>query len=128
MDSETLTSLLRGGHISMPDRVNRGLWPHPPMKLSDLLNHLATILRRKRWFPREWHPHLAGQPVYEGGVIERKAPAIYFYRAARAWPSNPFVTAEVTEKIFSDAEQVAAFYLKWDLHLPGNLDGWKVIG
>jgi hypothetical protein len=57
-DSETLTFLLRGGHLSVPDRIERGLWPHPPMKLSDVANHLAGILQEEEWFPRKWHPHV----------------------------------------------------------------------
>ncbi len=127
MDAETLTLLLRGEHISMPDRIDRGLWPHPPIKFSDVSDQLARVLQRERWFPREWHPHLQDQPVYEGGIIERKGQNKYVYRTARAWPSNPFVTAETTEKAFGNAQDAAAHYLKWDLHLPGDLDGWKVI-
>jgi len=117
---------LRGGHISIPDRIERGLWPHPPMKLPDVVTHLAGILMDEHWFPCEWHPHLQGQPVYAGGVIESKGPEKYIYRSARAWPTNPFVTAEVTEEGFANAEEAAAHYIRWDLHLPGNLGGWKV--
>jgi hypothetical protein len=28
---------------------------------------------------------------------------------------------------FSSAEDAARCYLQWDLHLPGDVDGWKVI-
>jgi hypothetical protein len=49
------------------------------------------------------------------------------YRAARAHPIKPHLLAESTERVFSSAEDVARYYLKWDLHLPGDLDGWKVI-
>jgi hypothetical protein len=35
--------------------------------------------------------------------------------------------AEETHKEFDSAESVAKHYLKWDLNLPGDLDGWKVI-
>lgn len=127
MDAETLTFLLRGWHVSMPDRIERGLWPHPSIQFSEVKNHLVNILQHERWFPREWHPHIQGQAVYEGGVIEQKHAAKYVYRAARAWASNPFVTAEVTEKTFSSPLEAAAYYLKWDLHLPGDLDGWKAV-
>lgn len=127
MDPEILTVLVRGGHINMPDRIEQGFWPHPPIKLSLVEHHLAGILRTERWFPHEWHPHKEGQAVHEGGVIERKDPSKYIYRAARAWPTNPFAIAEVTEKAFSNPEEAAAYYLKWDLHLPGDLDGWKVV-
>jgi hypothetical protein len=29
--------------------------------------------------------------------------------------------------VFSSAEEAARFDLKWDLNLPGDLDGWKVV-
>jgi len=127
MDSETLNCLLRGDHISVPDRIERRLWPHPPLCLSNVLEVLADIREQERWFPREWYPHMQGQGVYEGRVIERKTPHKYIYRAARALASNPFALAEVTEKVFANSGDAARHYLKWDLHLPGELDGWKVI-
>ena len=111
----------------MPDRLERGIWPHPPLLFSNLVRHIATILASDRWFPREWHPHTEGQAVYEGGVIEQKNPRKYIYRIARALPSNPFVVADVVEANFSTAEDAARYYLNWDLRLPGDLDGWKVV-
>ena len=111
----------------MPDRIERGLWPYPPLRFSEVVSHLATILQAERWFPREWHPYVDGKPVYEGGIIERKDNAKYIYRVARAWPANPFAIAEATERAFSNSADAAAYYLKWELSLPGDLDGWKVI-
>ena len=64
--------LLRGEHINMPDRVERGLWPHPPLGFSEVLAHLAKLLNQHRWFPCEWQPHREGDPVHEGGTIERQ--------------------------------------------------------
>jgi len=77
MDSETLTFLLRGGHLSMPERIERGLWPHPALKFSDVVRHLAQVLESETWFPREWKPAIPGESIWEGGVIERKAQWIY---------------------------------------------------
>ncbi len=127
MDEETLTTLLRGGHINMPERIERGLWPHPPLRFSEILSHLTRLLRQHRWFPREWQPHCEGEPVNEGGTIERQGLDRYVYRAARAHPIQPYILAESTERVFSSAEGAARYFLKWDLHLPGDLDGWKVI-
>jgi hypothetical protein len=126
MDSETLTLLLRGQHINMPDRLARGLWPHPPLRFCDLEQHLAEILRRGTSFPRLWHAHEEGQVVVEGGVIEKDSDG-YIYRSQRATPLNPFALAETNERRFASAEEAAAHYLQWDLRLPGELDGWKVI-
>jgi hypothetical protein len=113
--------------MSMPERIDRGLWPHPPLRFSEVVQHLTSILKRERWFPREWYPHTRGEVVHEGGVIERKDPGKYVYRTARAQATNPYALAEVIEKVFRTPEDAARHYLVWDLHLPGNLDGWKVI-
>src|SRR5437764_1641043 len=117
MDSETLTFLLRGEHLDMPDRIERGLSPHPPLKFSDIVRHLATVLESEQWFPREWKPAVSGESVWEGGVIERQSQSKYIYRAQRHRPLNPNVLAEQTEKIFASSEDAARFYLKWDLNL-----------
>jgi hypothetical protein len=127
MDAETLTSLLRGGHFNMPERIERGIWPHPPINLSEVTHHLARVLESEKWFPREWKPAAPGEAVWEGGVIERQSTSRYIYRSQRHQPINPNVLAEQTEKIFSSSKAAAQFYLKWDLNLPGDLDGWKVV-
>jgi hypothetical protein len=127
MDSATLTSLLRGEHLNMPDRIERGVWPHPPINFSDLVTHLVAVLQSEKWFPREWKPAEPGKPVWEGGVIERQSSSRYVYRAQRHHPTQPNILAEKTEKVFSSPEDAARHYLKWDLNLPGNLDGWTVV-
>jgi hypothetical protein len=127
MDSETLKSLLRGEHLSMPERINRGAWPHPPLKLSDLVVHLSKVIESEKWFPREWKPTVSGEAVWEGGVIEHQSASRYVYRAQCHQPINPTVLAEQAEKVFPSAEDAARYYLKWDLNLPGDLDGWKVL-
>jgi hypothetical protein len=85
------------------------------------------MLQSEDWFPREWKPAELGQPVWEGGVIERHSSSRYVYRAQRHHPTNPNLLAEQTEKVFSCAEDAAHQYLKWALNLPGNLDGWTVV-
>lgn len=127
MDSETLTFLLRGGHLNVPDRIKRGLWPHPPIQFADVLERLTAILVSERWFPCEWQPAVPNEPVREGGVIERQAPSRYIYRTQRHHPTVPTLLAERSETVFKSAEAAARHYLKWDLHLPGDLDGWQVI-
>ncbi|MGA9391990.1 MAG: hypothetical protein WBV69_16285 [Candidatus Sulfotelmatobacter sp.] len=127
MDEETLTMLLRGEHLSLPDRIARGSWPHPPLRFSQVLAHLTKLLDQHKWFPREWKPYRVGEPVQEGGTIEHQGRDRYVYRAARAHPIQPRALAESTERVFSSAEDAARYFLKWDLHLPGDIDGWKVI-
>jgi hypothetical protein len=36
------------------------------------------------------------------------------------------VVAHSGKTYFTSAEDAARHYLKWDLDLPGDLDGWKV--
>jgi len=127
MDAETLTFLLRGGRISPSERVERGLWPHPPLKLAEVVSVLSRVLESETWFPRPWEPAIPGQPVWEGGVIERASPTRYIYRNQHHHPLNPTVLARQIEKVFHSSKKAAAYYLKWDLNLPGDLDGWKVI-
>jgi len=111
----------------MSERIERGLWPHPPIKLADVVRHLARVLEAEKWFPREWKPAVPGGAVWEGGVIERQSPSRYIYRAQRHHPINPNLLAEQTEKTFTSSEAAAHFYAKWDLNLPGDLDGWNVV-
>jgi hypothetical protein len=127
MDDETLAILLRGGHINMPERIARGAWPHAPLALAEVLSHLTKLIERHKWFPRESKPHREGQPVHEGGTIERQESDRYVYRAARANPIQPYELVQSTERIFLRADDAARHYLRWDLNLPGDLDGGKVI-
>lgn len=127
MDAETLTFLLRHGHINVPDRIARGLWPHPPIPFEDVVAHLCAVIRSTRWFPWPFCPWQPGEAVAEGGVIERQSDHRFVYHYQRPHPTNPYVLAERSEKFFRSAEAAARHYLKWDLYLPGNLDGWKVI-
>ena len=80
MNPEILTFLVRGRKISMPDRTERGLSPHPPIKLPEVEQHLAGISGHQRRFPREWHDCKQGPAIHEGGVIERKGRSKYIYR------------------------------------------------
>ncbi len=127
MDATTLTFLLGHGHLNMQERAERGLWPHPPLKFDDVLRHLVQVLETEQWFPPAWRPTMPGEAIFEGGAIERQSSSRYVYHWQRSHPLNPCLLAEQSEKVFTSAEAVARHYLKWDLHLPGDLDGWKVI-
>jgi len=127
MDANTLTFLLRGGHMNMPDRIERGLWPHPPLKFEDVVRHLTRVLESEQWFPCEWKPARPGKLVRDGGIIECR-PWSDVYHFQRAHPLNPTILADSRQRVFGSAEEAARCYLKWDLNLPGDLDGWKVVG
>lgn len=127
MDSESLTFLLRGGHFSISERIERGIWPHAPLRFSDLVIHLAKVIETEKWFPVEWEPLVPGKAIREGGIIETKSKKEFIYRYQRHHPINPTVLAEKGERTFSSSKKVAEIYLKNEFHLPGDLDGWTII-
>ena len=128
MDSETLLFLLKGGHLSVPDRIARGAWPHAPLPLDYITDYLAIVLEQgDASFPYRWEPHRPGQLVREGGTIERQGVDRYVYRTNAHHPTSPTTLSETAETVFSNARAAAVHYLTWDLHLPGDLDGWKVV-
>jgi hypothetical protein len=125
MDETTLTRLLTGEHLNMTERLERGLWPHPPIPLETVLQHLTNLIKRSRWFPRE--PDPTQTAINEYGTIERLSDGRFVYRSQRAQPWNPRLLAGSMERPFSTAREAAEFYLRRDLNLPGDLDGWKVV-
>jgi hypothetical protein len=111
----------------MPDRIALGAWPHPNLTLDSVASYLATVLEQNDgWFPYRWEPHRSGQPVREGGTIGRQGNGRYIYRSAAAHPGNPATLDRSVERVFSNARDAALHYMKWDLHLPGDLDAWNV--
>ena len=127
MDPESLTYLLGGGHYNVPDRIERGIWPHPPLRFESLVQHLSQVISARDWFPYEPQPHQPGAAVDEFGVIEHVAPNRFVYHAQRGYALNPHSVAEASKTDFSSAEAAARHYLTWSLHLPGDLDSWRVI-
>lgn len=113
----------------MPDRIARGLWPHAPLSFTVVAKYLATALEKNEGcFPSPWELHRGGQIVREGGTIERQADGRFIYRSYAAAPSSPTTVNRSVETIFRSAREAAEHYLKWDLQLPGDLDGWEVRG
>ena len=127
MDKDSLVFLLRGGHLSVEERLARGIWPHPPLEMSALVETIAEVLEKEEWFPRRWEPAAPGKPVREGGTIQRIGPRRFIYRAQRHHPLNTTVLANSSETVFPTAREAVRHYLRWDLNLPGKLDSWKVI-
>ena len=127
MDSESLTFLLAGGHYNVPDRIARGIWPHPPLNFEMLVDHLTQIIVERDWFPYQPKLHLAGEAVDEFGVIERVNSGHFVYHASRHDAILPTILVGKSETTSLSAEAAARHYLKWTLNLPGDLDSWKVI-
>lgn len=127
IDDETLTFLLKHGHIDREELLKRGLDPSQPLKYTEIVDHLAKILRTERWFPRHWRPEAEGETIYEMIIIERRSRFFFLCHVQRHSPTDPTRLAERRQRIFFSARSAARFYLKYDFGLPGNLDGWKVI-
>ena len=125
MDANMLTEVLAGRHFNMEERFARSAWPHEPLRFEDVVTHLAAVLKERHWFPDPWLERLPGSPVADRTVVEREGTRRYVVRFER---SGPWMNlAEAGERVFRTPEEAAEFYLRAELHLPGDLDGWKVI-
>ena len=111
----------------MPERLARGIWPHPPLELSQLVALIADCLAEEEWFPRCWEPAKPGHNIHEGGTIQKLGPHRFIYRTQRHAATDPMILAESSERVFSTVEEAARHYLRWDLKLPGKLDSWTVL-
>ena len=118
MPPEILTLLLRGGHLNVEERKAKGLWPNETLRYSEVLSHLTAIIQQ------EDRP---GDLVYEGTVIQRVSPTRFTCRSRRPSVCDLRTIAEESSKDFRNANDAAAFYLKWELNLPGRLDSWPVV-
>lgn len=128
MDDETLTFLLRHGHLGRQELLKRGLDSSQPLKFNDLVNHLAKVIQQATWFPHYWQPEADGEAIYEGIVIERKLSFLFICHSQHHSPLNPTLLAGRGSRIFFSAKSAARFYLEFDFAIPGKtLDGWKVI-
>jgi hypothetical protein len=126
MPPDVLTFLLRGGHLSVAERKEKGLWPNEQLQYSEVLDHLVAILERGEWFPRGMPEHKPGDLIYEGTVVQRLSPSCFVCHGRRPSVYDLRTLAEESRKEFHSAREAAEFYLKWELNLPGRLDSWIV--
>lgn len=127
MDSEIIIHLLKGKHISIQEREERGIWPHPPLLFKDLVDELVKFIETNQWFPHEWVERRNGEIIDNVAVIEKINNQNFIYRSRAANPRDITIIASKTEETFLSAAAVAEHYLRNALHLPGRLDKWKVI-
>jgi hypothetical protein len=127
MDSEVIIYLLKGKHISIQEREEMGIWPHPPLLFRDLIDELVKYLETNKWFPHEWVERRDGEIINNVAVIEKTDIGKFVYRSRAANPRDMTKIAAKTEEIFTSASAAAEYYLRNALHLPGRLDKWKVI-
>ena len=70
--------------------------------------------------------HKPGELVFEGTVIQKVSPSRFICHSRRPSVYDLYTVAEEAQKEFHRAQDAAAFYLKWELNLPGRLDSWIV--
>ncbi len=116
--------LLKGKHFSVEERVQKGAPVTAVIKYSDLLEILKGMINEVNWFP--FRPEDPGNINYEGVIIE-KVGNKYISHSQRTDPTNPDVFSGESEKEFNSIDEVAEYYMKWNLHLPGDLDGYTVV-
>ena len=104
----------------------KGLWPNEKLRYSEVLNHLVSVIKREEWFPRKMPNHKSGDLVYEGTVIQRISPSHFVSHSRRPSVYDLYTVAEDSQQNFDNPKDAASFYLKWELNLPGRLDGWIV--
>jgi hypothetical protein len=126
MPPEVLTRLLKGDHLNVDQRKALGLWPCETLKYDEVVEHLSRILESEEWFPQRPSQSIPGTVIREGIYIRRHGETRFACIAQRASPGAPSVLADKTETVFDSARSAAEFYLKWELNLPGRLDGWPV--
>lgn len=127
MNTETLLTLLKGDHINMDVRIEKKIWPHPPLKMSELVKVIVDYLKFNKTFPYEWIEKKNGDLIDDVSVIERMDSSHFMYRSRSAHPINLHKLDESVEKVFDSSELAAEYYLRNDLNLPGDLDGWQVV-
>jgi hypothetical protein len=126
MSHEILTLLLRGGHLDTARRVALGLLPLEILRYAEVRRHLVRLILQAEWFPRPLEEHVAGEAVDEHIIVQRLAGHRFACHARRAAPLDPTALVEEAHPVFHSARRAADFYLRWELNLPGDLDGWEV--
>lgn len=126
MDNETLLFLLKGGHMDMPTRIEKRLWPHPPLRIKQCVSVIMSALNNTSCFPSCWVERKNGELIDDFSCIEKTTDNKFIYHYREASPYNLKLISVNEQKKFNTAEEAIKYYLHHELHLPGDLDGWKV--
>jgi len=127
MDKDNLLFLLKGGHIDMPMRVAKKLWPHPPLLLSECIGVILDFLKSNKFFPVPWTEKKNGELIGDLMVIEKIDANNFLCKYRYSDPVNLLKISETGEKAFKSGHDAVKYYLQHELYLPGDLDGWQVV-
>ena len=117
-----LHRLLLGEHILPHERDLLGITSKTNIKIEDLVLVLAGELTRTDRFPPASKEESLS-PFYDGVVINKEPKGKYVCTVKRPLADNPTIISEKTEFYFDNAKDAAEYFIKWDLFLPGKLDG-----
>jgi hypothetical protein len=127
LDSATLLFLLAGHHISVEERVRRGLSPSKPLRYGRLVSEVAREARRCGQFPPTAVP--VEELMGDGVVIVREG-IFYVCHSHQAFSLDPRVNVRRARRRFLFASNAPKFYLQRNLGIePGrrsDLDWWPV--
>ncbi len=127
MSPEILKRLLKGEHLTVDECKTLNLLPRETLSYNEALSYLTEILESSDYFPKSLAEAMCNGIVPEGIFIENKGRNCFVCIVQRTLPDNPRVLAERAKMSFNSAQSAAEYYLKWELHLPGRLDGWRVL-
>lgn len=126
MPPEILTRLLEGAHFDTSEREALGLLPTEVLRYAEVRDHLESLLVAREWFPARSSVAADGEPIHEGITIHRVSSKVFTCYVQRTSAIDPSVLAEKSSCKCRSAREAADYYLKWELDLPGRLDGWPV--
>jgi hypothetical protein len=126
MDKQTLLFLLKGGHMDMQVRIKKGLWPHKPLKINECVEVISEYLQSNKCFPVSWVEKKNGMLIGDLLVIEKISEKEFVCHYRYSHPTDLLKISEEGKKRFKTAQAAIKYYLRHELYLPGDLDGWKV--
>ena len=126
MNDEILLNILSGHHYNMVDRRELGVWPHTTISMCRCISVIQKSLLEKKYFPRKYKSPTPGKNVGDVMAIEVVEEGRYILHSHIASQYNLAAISEESHVLYETAESVIREYLKWELGLPGDLDGWKV--
>ena len=117
-----LLILLAGGHIDVPTRESLCINRDTVLKLHDLVKLVVGEVKANGKFPLEYDANIP----QDGMCVVRRGWR-YGCISQRTRADNPTVVAEQCEKSYFLCSSAVKDYLRWNLNLPGRLDGIKVV-
>jgi hypothetical protein len=122
LPSSMICRLLAGEHLFPQEREQFGITSTTQICLDDLERFLANEINHANRFPPETKQDSLS-PLYEGIKVTKVSEDKFVCTTRRALANNPSEIAEQAETVFNNAKDAAKFFLKWELYLPGRLDG-----